>query len=101
MVANDEDLLNNAVMAAVPAGKSGTYSSSGAWSWSIFKTTKNLDGGKDLIRYLMDAKRLQAVYAQVGGRWYPIYQDRIKDEVWTSKPQFKVYPDLLNGSRDV
>src|SRR5579859_5675233 len=101
MVANDQDLLKNATMAAVPAGKSGTYSSSGAWSWSIFKTSKNSDGGKDLIHYLMDPKQLQAVYSQVGGRWFPIYQDGIKDEFWTSKPQFKFYPDLLKGGRDI
>ena len=79
----------------------GSYSGSGAWSWSIFKTSKNVDGGKDLIRYLMDPTRLQAVYSQVGGRWFPIYQDGIKDEFWTSKPQFKFYPDLLKGGRDI
>ncbi|MDQ6670193.1 MAG: extracellular solute-binding protein [Chloroflexota bacterium] len=101
MVANDPDLLANATMAALPAGKSGSYSGSGAWSWSIFKTSKNPDGGKDLIRYLMDPQRLQAVYSQVGGRWFPIYQDGIKDEFWTSKPQFKFYPDLLKGGRDI
>jgi ABC-type glycerol-3-phosphate transport system substrate-binding protein len=48
----------------------------------------------------MDPKRLQAVYAQVGGRWYPIYVDGNKDEFWTSKPHFKFYPDLLQGGRD-
>jgi multiple sugar transport system substrate-binding protein len=100
MVSNDKDLLANSTMAAVPAGKSGSYSGSGSWSWSIFTSTKNLDGGKDLIRYLMDPKRLQDVYAQVGGRWYPIYADGNKDEFWTSKPQFKFYPDLLQGGRD-
>ncbi len=100
MVANDQDLLSNATMAAIPAGKSGSYSSSGAWSWSIFQNTKNVDGAKDLINYLLDPKRVQAVYSQVGGRWYPIYQDGIKDEFWASKPQFKGYPDLLKGGRD-
>jgi multiple sugar transport system substrate-binding protein len=101
MVANDQDLLKNSTMAAIPAGKSGSYSGSGAWSWSIFKSSKNTDGGKDLIHYLMDPKQLQAVYGQVGGRWFPIYQDGIKDEFWTSKPQFKFYPDLLKGGRDI
>jgi multiple sugar transport system substrate-binding protein len=101
MVANDQDLLKNATMAAIPAGKSGSYSGSGSWSWSIFQTSKNVDGGKDLIHYLMDPKRLQDVYSQVGGRWYPIYQDGSKDEFWTSKPQFQFYPDLLKGGRDV
>ena len=101
MVANDQDLLKNATMAAIPAGKSGSYSGSGAWSWSIFQTSKNVEGGKDLIRYLMDPQRLQAVYSQVGGRWYPIYQNGAKDEFWTSKPQFQFYPDLLKGGRDI
>ena len=101
MVANDQDLLKNSTMAAIPAGKSGSYSGSGAWSWSIFQTSKNVDGGKDLIHYLMDPQRLQAVYSQVGGRWYPIYQNGTRDEFWTSKPQFQFYPDLLKGGRDI
>jgi multiple sugar transport system substrate-binding protein len=100
MVQNDQELLNNSTMAAMPAGKAGSFSGSGSWSWSIFKASKNVDGGKDLIRYLMDPKRLQTVYSQVGGRWFPIYQDGNKDEFWTSKPQFKFYPDLLVGGRD-
>jgi multiple sugar transport system substrate-binding protein len=100
MTQNDKELLDNSTMAAMPAGKSGSYSGSGSWSWSIFKATKNVDGGKDLIRYLMDPKRLQGVYSQVGGRWYPIFQEGNKDEFWTSKPQFKFYPDLLQGGRN-
>lgn len=100
MQQNDQDLLNNSTMAPIPAGKSGSYSGAGAWSWSIFKNTKNANGAKDLIRYLMDPTRLQAVYSQVGGRWYPIYADGNKDEYWTSKPHFKFYPDLLQGGRD-
>ncbi len=30
----------------------------------------------------------------------PIYQEGNKDEFWTSKPQFKFYPDLLTGGRN-
>jgi multiple sugar transport system substrate-binding protein len=100
MVANDKELLDNSTMAPLPAGTAGSYAGSGAWSWSIFKVSKNIDGAKDLIRYLLDPKRLQTVYAQVGGRWYPIHVDGQKDEFWTSKPQFKFYPDLLTGGRD-
>jgi hypothetical protein len=40
------------------------------------------------------------VYSQVGGRWFPIHLDGLKDEFWTSKPHFKFYPDLLAGGRD-
>jgi len=101
MVDNDKDLLNNSTMAPPPAGKSGSYSSSGSWSWSVFQNSKNVDGGKDLITYLMDPARLQSVYSKVGGRWYPIYQNGTKDEFWTSKPQFQFYPDLLKGGRDI
>jgi multiple sugar transport system substrate-binding protein len=100
MQQNDLELLQNSTMAAFPAGKSGSYAAAGPWSWSIFKNSKNIEGGKDLIRYVMDPKRLQAVYAQVGGRWYPIYVDGNKDEFWTSKPHFKFYPDLLTGGRN-
>ena len=99
MQTNDKELLENSTMAPFPAGKAGSFAGSGAWSWSVFKATKNLDGAKDLIRNLMDPKRLQTVYAAVGGRWYPIYLDGQKDEFWTSKPHFKFYPDLLAGGR--
>src|SRR4030088_2733138 len=44
MVANDQDLLKSSTRAAIPAGKSGSYSESGAWSWSIFQSSKNVDG---------------------------------------------------------
>jgi multiple sugar transport system substrate-binding protein len=100
MDTNDKELLANSTMAALPAGKSGSYAGAGAWSWSIFKTSKNVDGAKDLIRYLMDPKRLQEVYAKVDGRWYPIYADGQKDEFWTSRPQFSLYPSLIAGGRD-
>ena len=99
MQTNDKELLENSTMAPFPAGKSGSYAASGAWSWSVFNTSKNVDGAKDLIRHLMDPKRLQTVYAAVGGRWYPIYLDGQKDEYWTSRPIFKFYPDLLAGGR--
>ena len=36
MVQNDQELLNNSTMAAMPAGKAGSFSGSGSWSWSIF-----------------------------------------------------------------
>ena len=101
MVDNDKDLLNNSTMAPIPAGKSGSYSGSGSWSWSVFQSSKNIDGAKDLINYLLDPTRLQNLYSKVGGRWYPIYQNGVKDEFWTSKPQFQFYPDLLKGGRDV
>ncbi len=100
MYTNDKELLGNSTVVAFPAGKAGSFSNAGAWSWSIFNASKNVDGGKDLIRYLMDPKRLQAVYAAVAGRWYPIYADLQKDEFWTSKPIFKFYPDLIANGRD-
>ena len=99
MQSNDSELLENSTMAPYPAGKAGSYASSGAWSWSVFGASQNQAGAKDLIRYLMDPKRLQTVYAAVGGRWCPIYLDGQKDEYWTSRPIFKFYPELLAGGR--
>ena len=99
MQTNDQELLKNSTMAAFPAGKGGSYSSSGAWSWSIFKASKNVDGAKDLIVNLMDPKKLQSVYEAVGGRWYPIYKNGPKHEYWMSREIYKFYPDLLAGGR--
>jgi ABC-type glycerol-3-phosphate transport system substrate-binding protein len=99
MQTNDKELLENSTMAPFPAGKAGSFAAAGAWSWSVFKTTKNEPGAKDLIRYLLDPQRLQSVYEQVGGRWYPIYKDGPKHEWWSSKKIFQYYPDLLAGGR--
>jgi multiple sugar transport system substrate-binding protein len=98
---HDQGLLSNSTMAPLPAGKSGAYAIAGNWSWSIFKTSKNTAGAKDLIRYLMDPQGLQSVYAKVDGRWYPIYADGQKDPFWTSKPQFAFYPALIASGRDI
>lgn len=99
MQANDQELLRNSTMAAFPAGKSGSYSTSGAWSWSVAALSKNVDGAKALIHYLMDPQRLQTVYEAVGGRWYPIYKNGSKHQYWASREIFKFYPDLLSGGR--
>ena len=99
MQTNDQELLKNSTMAAFPAGKGGSYSSSGAWSWSVFKASKNVDGAKDLIYNLMDPKKLQSVYEAVGGRWYPIYKNGPKHDYWMSREIYKFYPDLLAGGR--
>jgi len=101
MQQNDTELLGNSTMAPMPAGKSGSYASAGAWSWSIFKQSKNVDGGKDLIWNLLDPKVLDPVYRAVGGRWYPIYKDGNKNDFWSSQQIFRFYPDLLNGGRAV
>jgi multiple sugar transport system substrate-binding protein len=99
MQTNDKELLNNSTMAAIPAGKAGSYSIAGSWSWSIFKATKNVDQAQALVTYLMDPERLQAVYEKIGGRWYPVHKDLQKKDYWTSRPQFKYYPDLINNGR--
>src|SRR5262249_14172153 len=84
MVANDPDLLTDSTMAPFPAGLSGSYSGAGAWSWSVFRSTRNESATKDLIRYIMDPERRQTGYAAVGGRWYPIYVNGQQDSFWTS-----------------
>ena len=96
---NDKELLGNTTMAPVPAGKGGSYSIAGSWSWSVFTNSKNVDTAKSCIQYLMEPDRLQAVYEKIGGRWYPVHKDLQKKEYWTSRPHFKYYPDLINGGR--
>jgi multiple sugar transport system substrate-binding protein len=96
---NDKDLLNNTTMAAIPAGKAGSFAGSGSWSWSVFNGSKNVDGAKGLINYWMVPDRCQEVYEKVGGRWYPIYKDLKNKEYWTSRPHFKFYPDMIATGR--
>ena len=99
MQKNDKELLNNTTMAAIPAGKAGSFAGSGSWSWSVFVGSKNVDGAKALIDYWMVPDNCQAVYEKVGGRWYPIYKDLKNKEYWTSRPHFKFYPDMIAAGR--
>jgi len=96
---NDKELLNNTTMAAIPAGKAGSFAGTGSWSWSVFVGSKNVDGAKALINYWMVPDNCQAVYEKVGGRWFPIYKDLKNKEYWTSRPHFKYYPDMIAGGR--
>lgn len=99
LVDNDKKLLADTSMAPLPAGKAGAFSSgAGGWSWTVAQQSKSRDGAIALIDFLMQPDNLELECEKIGGRWYPTYQDLAKRPFWTSKPQFKYYPELITNA---
>jgi multiple sugar transport system substrate-binding protein len=97
--ANDPDLLAETIQAPFPAGTAGSFPNIGTWSWAIFKDSPNVDAARALIEYIMDPERLQAVYEEVGGRWYPVYKDLVEAEFWQTRPFFEPFPEIIENGR--
>lgn len=94
MVANDEELLKNTELIAVPkgpgdAGRSG--SSAGSWVWIVAKATDRPDDAKAWLSYFFDTARYEKLIDTVGGRWVPIYP-----ALTASMPLFKDTPAFAN-----
>ncbi len=99
LVSNDQKLLADTSMSPIPAGKAGNFSSgAGGWSWSVSNASKSQDASIALIDFLMQPDNLEIQCEQIGGRWFPAYQDLAKKTFWTSKPQFAAYPDLITNA---
>lgn len=97
--ANDPELLADTTQAPFPAGPAGNFPSVGTWSWSVFESSPNVDAGKQLITALMQPEPLQAVYEQVGGRWYPVYRDLAQAPFWQERPFFADFPEIIENAR--
>jgi multiple sugar transport system substrate-binding protein len=99
LVANDKQLLADTSMVPIPAGKAGAFSSgAGGWSWSVYNGSKAQDASIALIDFLLQPDNLELECEQIGGRWFPPYQELATKDFWKSKPQFDYYPQLINNS---
>jgi multiple sugar transport system substrate-binding protein len=96
---NDQELLADTAQAKFPEGSAGSFPTSGTWSWSIFNNSENGDAAKALLIHIMQPENVQAVYEQVGGRWYPCYKDLINEPFWADNPHFVDFPSILESAR--
>ncbi len=97
--ANDPELLADTTQAPFPAGPAGNFPSVGTWSWSIFEGTAHVDAAKQMITAIMQPEMLQAVYEEVGGRWYPVYRDLVTAPFWAERPFFNDFPSIIESAR--
>lgn len=97
--ANDPELLADTTQAPFPAGPAGAFPGVGTWSWSVFNSSACVDQAKALITAIMQPDKLQAVYEQVGGRWYPVYRDLTQDPWWQERPFFDDFPTIIENAR--
>ncbi len=98
---NDPDLLADTTQAPFPAGPAGNFPSVGTWSWSVFEGSPNVDAARQLITAIMQPEPLQAVYEEVGGRWYPVYRDLAQAPFWQERPFFADFPRIIETARPV
>ena len=100
-MANDPELLADTTQAPFPAGPAGNFPSVGTWSWSIFADSPNIEASKELITHIMQPDMVQAVYVEVGGRWYPVYRELANAPFWQERPFFNDFPEIIETSRPV
>jgi multiple sugar transport system substrate-binding protein len=98
--ANDPDLLADTAQAPFPEGTAGSFPTAGTWSWAIFAESPNVEAGKALITEIMQPEKLQAVYEEVGGRWYPAYVDLQNEPFWADREAFADFPTILENARE-
>ena len=99
--ANDPDLLADTAQAQFPAGPAGNFPSVGTWSWSVFEGSRNVDAAKQMITAIMQPEMVQAVYEEVGGRWYPVYRDLADAPFWQERPVFNAFPEIIENARPI
>lgn len=98
---NDPDLLADTIQAPFPAGPAGNFPSINTWAWSVFNTSPCIDQAKALITAIMQPEPLQAVYEEVGGRWYPVYRDLANAQFWVDRPFFADFPGIIENAREL
>ena len=93
MVANDQKLLGNTELIAIPRGpgpKGASGNIVGSWVWEVTKASKHPDWAKDWLRYFYEPGRYRAVIEKVGGRWLPVYPDMLTEiPLFAANPAFK------------
>lgn len=94
MVENDQELLANTELIAIPTGpgengRSGA--SAGSWVWIVSKATEHPDDAKAWLSYFFEPGRYETLIDTVGGRWVPIYPS-----LTASMSLFKDTPAFVN-----
>ncbi len=97
--AEDPDLLADTTQAPFPTGTAGSFPGVGTWSWSVFTDSQNVDAAKAMITAIMQPDMVQAVYEEVGGRWYPVYKDLSTAQFWADRPFFNEFPTIIENGR--
>ncbi len=97
---NDPELLADTTQAQFPAGPAGVFPAVGTWSWSIFSSSPCVDAAKQMITEIMQPEKLQEVYEEVGGRWYPVYRDLAQAPFWQERPFFSEFPTIIDNARE-
>lgn len=105
MVENDQDLLADTQLIAMPSGpgengRSATIIS--AFMWLVSKDTERPDDAKAWLSYFFEPARYEEIIDTVGGRWLPIYPSLFDSmSLFQDNPSFAQLGDMAeNGVVD-
>jgi len=100
MQANDEELLKNTELVAVPKGPGANgraAGSIGSWLWLVPKDSKNIDVAKGWLNYFFEPTRYQKIIETVGGRWLPIYPSMMSIPLFADNPAYANFGDMASA----
>lgn len=101
MVQNDQTLLSNSAMIAIPKGpgpkgRSATMISS--FAWMLSSETRQDALAKDWIRYFFQPDNYEKLIEVTGGRWVPIFPKLMQTmPLFKDNPAFASFDDLARN----
>jgi multiple sugar transport system substrate-binding protein len=95
--ANDRNLLENTVMAAIPRGPTGIRGNTvSGWVWQVSRASRQQAVAKDWLRWFFEPTRYREVIEKVGGRWAPIFPQMLRDiPLFANNPAFANFGAML------
>lgn len=91
MQANDQELLKNTELVAVPKGPGASGRAAGgigSWLWLVPKSSKQIDNAKGWLNFFFEPARYQKIIETVGGRWLPIYPKMTSIPLFADNPAY-------------
>lgn len=101
MVANDQELLDNTALIAVPKGPGPNgrgASSVSSWVWLVANSSDHIDDAKAWLSYFFDEERYEGLIDTVGGRWLPIYPAMMDTmPLWTETKAYENFGNMASA----
>jgi multiple sugar transport system substrate-binding protein len=100
LVQNKPDLQAKTKFYTYPAGPAGSFGQVDAWGEVLMKNGKNAQGAKVLLASLLDPTWYRDYINNTEkGRFVGVYQDMIKDDLWTKQDLYTEYQKIISTGR--
>ncbi len=79
-----KELYENTIVTTEPAGSANHNHMAYIYGWGIHKECKNVEGAKDLIKYLCDPNNYQEYVDLLGPTFAPVFEKAGESELWST-----------------